>query len=126
MARPAGTFVSTLRKILLLALAAIVLALGGLFLFGRAGLESDKPRYETTETPAAQGVTLVLVTHHIEEIVPEIDRVVVLQQGRILADGPRAQVLDGALLSAAFGGPVRVWQERDPHGDLHYLAAPGD
>jgi len=75
---------------------------------------------------ARQGVTLVLVTHHIEEIVPEIGRVIVLQEGRVLADGPRAQLLDGALLSRAFGGPVRVWHERDPHGHPHYLAAAGD
>ena len=74
---------------------------------------------------ARQGVTLVLVTHHIEEIVPEIDRVVVLQGGRVLADGPRQQALTGDLLSRAFGGPVRVWQEDDLHGHAHYLAAAG-
>ncbi len=76
-------------------------------------------------TLARDGVTLVLVTHHIEEIVPEIGRVVVLQGGRVLADGPRGAMLDGGLLSQAFGGPVRVWQERDPQGDVHYLAAAG-
>ena len=74
---------------------------------------------------ARDGVTLVLVTHHIEEIVPEIERVVVLQGGRVLADGPRARMLDGELLSRAFGGPVRVWQEHDPLGGSHYLAAAG-
>ena len=77
-------------------------------------------------TLARQGVTLVLVTHHIEEIIPEIDRVVVLQAGRVLADGPRHATLAGDLLSRAFGGPVRVWQEHDLHGHAHYLAAAGD
>ncbi len=75
---------------------------------------------------ARQGVTLVLVTHHIEEIVAEIERVVVLQAGRILADGPRHEVLTGERLSQAFGGPVRVWRETDPHGHENYLAAAGD
>ena len=75
---------------------------------------------------ARQGVTLVLVTHHIEEIVPEIGRVVVLQAGRILADGPRQEVLTGERLSQAFGGPVRVWRQADPHGHESYLAAAGD
>ncbi|AKC86863.1 ABC transporter ATP-binding protein [Pseudoxanthomonas suwonensis] len=74
---------------------------------------------------ARQGVTLVLVTHHIEEIVPEIERVILLEKGRVLADGPRARTLTGELLSQAFGGPVRVWQEHDPHGHAHYLAAGG-
>lgn len=74
---------------------------------------------------ARAGTTLVLVTHHIEEIVPEIDRVIVLREGRILADGRRADVLDGALLSAAFDGPVRVWREHDSSGDAHYLASAG-
>lgn len=69
---------------------------------------------------ARQDVTLVLVTHHIEEIVPEIERVLLLQAGRVLADGPREAVLTGDWLSQAFGGPVRVWQERDC-----YLAAAG-
>lgn len=59
MARPAGTFVSTLRKILLLALAVILLALGGLLLFGRAGLDRDRPRDQAAETPAGPGMTLV-------------------------------------------------------------------
>jgi iron complex transport system ATP-binding protein len=74
---------------------------------------------------ARQGITLVLVTHHIEEIVPEIGRVVVLQAGQVLADGPRHEVLTGPVLSQAFGGPVRVWQERDAQGRDHYLAAGG-
>jgi iron complex transport system ATP-binding protein len=76
-------------------------------------------------TLAGQGVTLVLVTHHIEEIIPEIDRVVVLHQGRVLADGTRRATLDGELLSRAFGGPVRVWPEGDAQGGVHYLAAAG-
>ena len=72
---------------------------------------------------ARAGTTLVLVTHHIEEIVPEIKRVVVLRQGRLLADGPREQVLDDALLSEAFDGPVRVLQHTDAHGHRQYQLA---
>ncbi len=57
---------------------------------------------------AGQGITLVLVTHHLEEIVPEIDRVVLLQDGRIAADGTRAQTLTSSLLSQVYGGPIHV------------------
>ena len=60
---------------------------------------------------AGQGITLVLVTHHLEEIVPEIDRVILLHAGRVLADGTRAQVLTSELLSHAYGGPLRVCQQ---------------
>jgi iron complex transport system ATP-binding protein len=62
----------------------------------------------TMRTLAAQGITLVLVTHHIEEVIPEIERVVLLRGGRIVADGPRAELLRDAPLSEVFGGPVRV------------------
>lgn len=57
---------------------------------------------------ARQGITLVLVTHHIEEIIPEIERVVMLRGGKILADGPRAELLRNGPLSELFGGPIRV------------------
>jgi iron complex transport system ATP-binding protein len=57
---------------------------------------------------ARQGITLVLVTHHIEEIIPEIERVVMLRGGKILADGPRAALLRDAPLSELFGGPIHV------------------
>jgi len=60
---------------------------------------------------AQQGITLVLVTHHIEEIIPEIERVVMLRGGRILADGSRAALLRDAPLSELFGGPIRVRED---------------
>lgn len=62
----------------------------------------------TMQSLARQGITLVLVTHHVEEIIPEIERVVLLREGKVLADGTRAELLCDAPLSAAFGGPIRV------------------
>jgi iron complex transport system ATP-binding protein len=67
---------------------------------------------------ARQGITLVLVTHHIEEIVPEIDRVILLREGRVLADGTRADVLTSELLSQAYGGPLRVRREGDAYSAI--------
>ena len=60
---------------------------------------------------ARQGITLVLVTHHIEEIIPEIERVVMLRGGKILADGSRAELLRDGPLSELFGGPIRVVEQ---------------
>ncbi|MFT3754834.1 MAG: ATP-binding cassette domain-containing protein [Pseudoxanthomonas sp.] len=57
---------------------------------------------------AGQGITLVLVTHHLEEIVPEFRRVVVLHGGGVLADGMPEDVLTAQVLSQAYGGELRV------------------
>lgn len=64
---------------------------------------------------ARQGITLVLVTHHLEEIIAEIDRVILLRAGSVLADGTRAEVLTSGLLSQAYGGPLRVRREGDAY-----------
>jgi len=61
----------------------------------------------------AQGGTgILLITHHIADIPPEIDRVLMMQDGRIVADGPKHQLLTEARLSAFFETEVRL-SERD-------------
>ena len=62
---------------------------------------------------AKQGITLVLVTHHLEEIVPEFERVILLSNGDIVADGAPGDVLTSEHLSAAYGGPLQVRREGD-------------
>ncbi|MBT8068123.1 MAG: ATP-binding cassette domain-containing protein [Gammaproteobacteria bacterium] len=69
---------------------------------------------------ANDGRNIVMVTHHLNEIPPEIDRVVLLQGGRIAADGPKESVLDPELLSRVYKTEVRVAQI-----DGYYLAYPG-
>ena len=59
---------------------------------------------------AQQGTTILLVTHHIDEIIPEIARVILLRRGRIACDGLKADVLTGKNLSHAFDAPLRVAQ----------------
>jgi iron complex transport system ATP-binding protein len=67
---------------------------------------------------AQSGVAIVLVTHDISDIVPEIDRVVMLCDGRIAGDLPKAEALTAASLSALFsidanvteaGGYYHLW-----------------
>ncbi len=67
---------------------------------------------DAMRTLARDGVSIVLVTHHIEDVIPEIERVVFLDAGRIRADGPKAELFAADRLSALFGVPVRV-DERD-------------
>jgi len=50
------------------------------------------------------------VTHHLPDIIPEIGRVVALKRGRILADGPKAEILRAGTLSAIFDTPVEVME----------------
>ena len=68
---------------------------------------------ETLRTVARRGVTLLLVTHHTEEIIPEIERVVLLREGSIFQDGTKSDTLTGAYLSALFGLPVAVQRDAE-------------
>ena len=52
--------------------------------------------------------TLVLVTHHVEEIMPAFSHVLVLRSGRVLAAGAKPTVLTSATLSRAFRASVRL------------------
>ena len=56
----------------------------------------------------SKGKTLVLVTHHLHEIPPEIERVVLLKRGRIVADGPKEEILTAPNLTGLFDTPVQV------------------
>jgi iron complex transport system ATP-binding protein len=58
------------------------------------------------KSPAAP--TLVLVTHHIEEIVPLFSQVLMLRGGKVLASGAKDKVLNSTNLSATFGAPTAV------------------
>jgi iron complex transport system ATP-binding protein len=66
------------------------------------------------------GHNIVIVTHHLNEIPPEVERVIVLQNGRIVADGDKATVLTTDVLSEAYETSIRVAEL-----DGYYLAYPG-
>ena len=75
---------------------------------------------ERVRNVARAGTTIILITHHIEEVVPEIGRVVLLRKGKILTDGPKAEVLTDANMSALFDSPIAV-----DSVDGYYYARPG-
>ncbi len=64
------------------------------------------------------GIGMIMVTHHLPDIIPEMERVVLLAQGRVCRDGPKHQVLTAPALREVFGIPVEVL-ERD--GYYHVL-----
>jgi iron complex transport system ATP-binding protein len=55
-----------------------------------------------------RGPTLVLVTHHVEEIMPVFSHILILKKGRILASGEREKTLNSKLLSRAFDAMIRL------------------
>jgi iron complex transport system ATP-binding protein len=63
---------------------------------------------ESIRSLAREGTTLILVTHHVDEIIPEIGRVVLLREGRVAFDGPVDEALNSERLGAVFGGQVVV------------------
>lgn len=57
---------------------------------------------------ARGGTTLLLVSHRIEEILPEVSRTVYLKAGAVVADGPTNALLRDQPLSALFETPIKV------------------
>jgi len=75
-------------------------------------LRAQRELRETMRRLAQQGTGILLVTHHVEDLVPEMGRVILMRGGRIVLDGAKAEALTGASLSGLFGAPVEV-VERD-------------
>lgn len=75
-----------------------------------AGLDfvAQRTLLESLRGLAHGGTTVVLVTHHLEEILPEIDHVILLREGRVFAQGSKAEVLRSETLSAQYNAPIRV------------------
>ena len=59
---------------------------------------------------ARDALGIILVTHHVSEIIPEIERVVLLREGRIVGDGPKQEILSSERLSRLFGIELQVVQ----------------
>jgi iron complex transport system ATP-binding protein len=71
-------------------------------------LAAQRGLRETMRKLAAEGTGLVLVTHYLGDILPEIKRVILMHAGRIVADGPRKELLTEDRLSELFCVPVHI------------------
>jgi iron complex transport system ATP-binding protein len=69
---------------------------------------------------SGQGRNIIIVTHHLNEIPPEVDRVILLEEGRIVADGAKPDVITEDLLSRVYRTAIRIAEV-----DGYYLAYPG-
>ncbi len=71
----------------------------------------------TMRALANAGTAIILVTHELADIVPEIQRVVLMSAGRIVADGRKEEILQVETLAALFGVKVEM-ARRDGHYHL--------
>jgi iron complex transport system ATP-binding protein len=76
-------------------------------------LAAQRELRETLRRLAREGTGLVLVTHHLGDILPEIDRIILMRDGRIVADGPREELLTESMLSELFHTPVRIGRDEE-------------
>jgi iron complex transport system ATP-binding protein len=79
-------------------------------------LAAQRELRETLRRLAQEGTGLVMVTHHLGDILPEIERVILMRDGRIEGDGGREEMLTEARLSELFGTPVQIGRDE---GWLH-------
>lgn len=76
-----------------------------------ARLSMLKQLREMTKTTQS----IVLVTHDPAEIFPEIDRLILLKAGRVIADGPKRKIMTSATLGEFYGIPIKLnWSEGWP------------
>jgi iron complex transport system ATP-binding protein len=75
-------------------------------------LAAQKDLRDLLRTLAQDGTGILLITHHIADVLPEIDRVLMMRDGRIVADGAKTGLLTAERLGDLFGTTVRL-VERD-------------
>jgi iron complex transport system ATP-binding protein len=63
---------------------------------------------ETMRSLANSGIGIILVTHELPDVVPEIERVVLMAHGKIVADGAKEEVLQAETLGKVFGLKVEL------------------
>jgi iron complex transport system ATP-binding protein len=80
-------------------------------------LSAQQSLRQTMRALANSGTAIILVTHELADIVPEIGRVVLMDRGRVVADGPKEQILQVERLAALFGVSVEM-ARRDGHYHL--------
>jgi iron complex transport system ATP-binding protein len=66
---------------------------------------------------ARSGIGIVMVTHHLSDLIPEIERVILMSQGSVVADGPVRDILTAQRLSSLFGRSLELL-ERDGYYNL--------
>lgn len=74
-------------------------------------LAAQRDLRESLRRLAAEGTGIIMVTHHLGDILPEMERVILMRTGRIAGDGPRSEMLTETQLSELFQTPVRIGRD---------------
>lgn len=80
-------------------------------------LAAQQSLRQTMRALANSGTAIILVTHELADIVPEIQRVVLMSWGQVVADGAKDEILQVERLAALFGVSVEMTR-RDGHYHL--------
>jgi iron complex transport system ATP-binding protein len=75
-------------------------------------ISAQRELREALRSVAQHGTGIIMVTHHLADILPETERVIMMREGRIVADGPKDTLIDAGRLGVLFGTDVHV-TERD-------------
>jgi iron complex transport system ATP-binding protein len=76
-------------------------------------LAAQRELRETLRRLAAEGTGIILVTHHLGDILPEIERIILMRSGRIVGDGSREEMLTAPKLSELFSAPIRIGRDEE-------------
>lgn len=68
---------------------------------------------------ATEGTSVIIATHHLHEIIPDINRVVFIRDGNVVADGPKEELLTAERVSALYDTAVQMVEQ-----DGYYQALP--
>ncbi|ACO33634.1 MULTISPECIES: ABC transporter ATP-binding protein [Acidobacterium] len=71
---------------------------------------------EVLRSIAGMGIGILMVTHHLGDILPEMDRVLMLRAGRIYADAPKHDLITPQIMADLFGAQVEIVER---NGYLH-------
>jgi len=76
-------------------------------------LAAQRELRETLRGLAREGTGIVMVTHHLGDILPEIERIILMRDGRIAGDGPRHDLLTEPRLSQLFQTQIRIGRDAE-------------
>jgi iron complex transport system ATP-binding protein len=63
---------------------------------------------DTLRMLASNGMSIIMVTHHLPDLIPEIQRVVLIRDGQVHREGTKEELLRDTILSELFGVPVTL------------------
>ncbi len=73
-------------------------------------LAAQRELREVLRKVVQQGTGILMVTHHLADILPEMDRVILMREGRIFADGSKQELITPEVMQRLYGVPIDLWQ----------------